>query len=51
VLEPSILSEAPTSVEASEGMAPLLRKLLAQYASTGIPPAYIPRITGKEAQA
>jgi transposase InsO family protein len=51
VLEPSILSEAPTSVESSEGMAPLLRKLLAQYASTGIPPAYIPRVTGKEAQA
>jgi len=51
VLEPSILSEAPTSVAPSEGMAPLLRKLLAQYASTGIPPAYIPKAAGKEAQA
>jgi hypothetical protein len=24
-------------------MAPLLRKLLAQYAATGIPPAYLPK--------
>jgi len=51
VLEPSILSEATTAAPLSEGMAPLLRKLLAQYASTGIPPAYIPKADGKEAQA
>jgi putative transposase len=51
LLEPSILSEAATSAPPSEGMAPLLRKLLAQYASTGIPPAYIPKATGKETQA
>jgi hypothetical protein len=25
------------------GMAPLLRKLIAQYAATGLPPAYLPK--------
>ncbi len=56
-LEPSILSEAPPSQAElpKDGMAPLLRKLLSQYASTGIPPAYIPKPPessgGKEAQA
>jgi hypothetical protein len=24
-------------------MAPLLRKLIAQYAATGLPPAYLPK--------
>ena len=24
------------------GMAPLLRQLMAQYAATGLPPAYLP---------
>jgi len=51
VLGPSILSEATAAAPPSEGMAPLLRKLLAQYASTGIPPAYIPKAEGKEAQS
>ena len=27
---------------AQPGMAPLLRKLMAQFAATGLPPAYIP---------
>jgi len=26
----------------SSGMAPLLKELMAQYAATGLPPAYIP---------
>jgi len=48
VLDPSILSEA-TAVEPSpDGVAPLLRKLLRDYAVTGIPPAYLPKIEGKE---
>jgi hypothetical protein len=25
------------------GMAPLLRKLVAEYAATGLPPAYLPK--------
>jgi hypothetical protein len=25
------------------GMAPLLQKLIAQYAATGLPPAYLPK--------
>ena len=43
VLEPTIIAEAPPAEPSSDGMAPLLRKLLAQYASTGIPPAYLPK--------
>lgn len=44
VLEPSILSEVTSSESSSgDGMAPLLRKLLSEYSSTGIPPAYLPR--------
>ncbi len=43
VLEPTIIAEAPAAEPSSDGMAPLLRKLLAQYASTGIPPAYLPK--------
>ena len=35
---------------APAGMAPLLQKLIAQYAATGLPPAYLPQ-TEKEAQA
>ncbi len=32
----------PPPVVASSGIAPLLKKLLADYAATGIPPAYLP---------
>jgi putative transposase len=46
-LEPSILAEAPRA-ESQDGMAPLLRKLLRDYAATGIPPAYLPKLDGKE---
>ena len=50
VLEPSILSEAPRAEPEADGMAPLLRKLLREYAATGIPPAYLPKAEGKEAE-
>jgi transposase InsO family protein len=40
-LEP--LPETPsTPVPESGGMAPLLRRLMAEYAATGLPPAYLP---------
>ena len=32
----------PPPPEASSGLAPLLRKLMADYAATGLPPAYLP---------
>jgi hypothetical protein len=35
------LPAAPTSE--TTGIAPLLRKLMADYAATGLPPAYIPK--------
>jgi hypothetical protein len=38
------LSEEPIETSAS-GMAPLLRKLMADYAATGLPPAYLPTDT------
>jgi transposase InsO family protein len=38
-LEPPAISEAPPP----SGVAPLLRKLLARYAATGLPPAYLPQ--------
>jgi putative transposase len=34
---------APPAQESSPGMAPLLKKLLADYAATGLPPAYLPK--------
>jgi transposase InsO family protein len=34
--------------EASPGMAPLLRKLMADYAATGLPPAYLPKLSPDE---
>jgi hypothetical protein len=36
--------ETPTPLAAEEpGMAPLLKDLMAQYAETGLPPAYVPK--------
>jgi putative transposase len=37
---PAMASPAPVS---SPGMAPLLQKIIRQYASTGLPPAYLPK--------
>lgn len=34
---------APAPVTEPAGMAPLLRKLMSEYAATGLPPAYIPK--------
>lgn len=34
--------------EASSGMAPLLRKLMADYSATGLPPAYLPKLSHDE---
>jgi transposase InsO family protein len=45
-IEPSILSETETAPQA--GMAPLLRKLIEDYAATGLPPAYIPKTQREE---
>ncbi len=39
VLAPPATDATPPS---SSGIAPLLRKLLADYAATGLPPAYLP---------
>lgn len=41
-LNPAPLTENTSSV----GMAPLLKKLMADYAATGLPPAYIPQTKG-----
>ncbi len=43
-LEPPAITEAPPPT----GMAPLLRKLLAEYAATGLPPAYLPKPAAEE---
>ena len=45
-LEPIAESPATSRTPPSaSGMAPLLRQLMAQYAATGLPPAYLPKIT------
>ena len=33
----------PAPVAQPAGIAPLLRKLMTEYAATGLPPAYIPK--------
>jgi transposase InsO family protein len=37
------LTPTPTTHKTAQEMAPLLRKLVAQYAATGLPPAYLPK--------
>lgn len=50
ILEPIVLAGAdPSAVGARQDLAPLLRKLLEDYAATGLPPAYIPKTTVEEA--
>lgn len=39
-LDPAPATQAPAE---GSGIAPLLRKLMAEYAATGLPPAYIPK--------
>ena len=42
-------SVVPQTIPAATGgMAPLLRQLMADYAATGLPPAYIPKDDLKE---
>jgi hypothetical protein len=36
------VSEPPSSAATGSGPAPLLKKLMAEYCATGLPPAYIP---------
>ena len=33
----------PAAASAPAGLAPLLQKILRQYATTGLPPAYLPK--------
>jgi putative transposase len=40
-VDPSAVSE--TEAVSQQGMAPLLRKLMEDYAATGLPPAYLPK--------
>jgi len=42
---------APAAPTAADGIAPLLRKLMADYVATGLPPAYLPPPTPEEPPA
>lgn len=45
------IDDSPEAIPATapqDDMAPLLRKLLEQYAATGLPPAYLPQTPSKE---
>jgi hypothetical protein len=42
VRQPVALDAAASAEPPPSGIAPLLRKLMAQYAATGLPPAYLP---------
>jgi putative transposase len=42
------VSQPEAQPAAQDDVAPLLRKLLADYAATGLPPAYLPKTTPKE---
>jgi len=42
VVEPVTDPREPTPAAATTGIAPLLRELMATYAATGLPPAYVP---------
>jgi hypothetical protein len=41
-LVPSASRASPSPPAPPSGMAPLLRQLIAEYAATGLPPAYLP---------
>jgi hypothetical protein len=40
--------EGEPVVNEKKEVAPLLRKLLQDYAATGLPPAYLPKVTPEE---
>jgi hypothetical protein len=42
-LEPLIAGEPPAPDPQEPGVAPLLQNLMADYAATGLPPAYLPK--------
>lgn len=42
-LEPVLDAAAPTPPPSNDPVPPLLRKLMADYAATGLPPAYLPK--------
>ena len=44
LVDPTVAT-APEPVPAPAGIAPLLRQLMAEYAATGLPPAYVPHDT------
>jgi hypothetical protein len=45
--KPQTSFPTPQSSLPSQGIAPLLKKLMADYAATGLPPAYLPQKKGK----
>jgi len=42
-LEPVFDAAAPTPPPSNDPIPPLLRKLMADYAASGLPPAYLPK--------
>ncbi len=42
-LSPQVTTDSPPQPEGGGHLAPLLRKLMADYAATGLPPAYLPK--------
>jgi hypothetical protein len=44
LVDPSVAT-APEPAPEPVGIAPLLRQLMAEYAATGLPPAYVPHDT------
>jgi hypothetical protein len=51
--EPLLAAGPASSPEPTDAMAPLLRQIIAQYAATGLPPAYLPKddLSARTAQA
>jgi putative transposase len=39
----AVAAAPPVPVKKPAGIAPLLRELMAEYAATGLPPAYLPK--------
>ena len=47
-LDPQVSSKASATPAPGDPMPPLLRKLLAEFAATGKPPAYLPKHDGSQ---